>query len=190
LLPPRIRGAFQTMARHESNWMKWKVDGCASVARCKVESSIINGARLRSDATSGVGTEELTELWNKAGDWKEILKKRGNGGEAFGKIIKDLDELYTSTGSFEEGIDAKEVEVDYTRLWGVYRVAVRREGVFASGSRAQESRVGEWEIVERWRKERDRGVLLSPDVEGMFTPPDGGTEVGTPTEPFKYSEIK
>jgi hypothetical protein len=172
--------------------MKWKREGCMDIKRDAAEKKMKEGvnARLRSDATSGLGTPELTELWSKAGDWKDILKKRASGGEAFGKIIKDLDELYTETGDFEEGIEANEVVVDYTRLWGVYRVAVRREGVFASGSRAQESKVGEWEIVNRWRKERDRGVLLSPDAEGMFTPPEAGTEAGTPTEPFKYSVIK
>jgi hypothetical protein len=175
--------------------MKWKVDGCASVSRDKFEPVVKPGAFLRSNASKGLGTPELTDLWDKAGDWKELLKARASGGDAFGKIIKDIDELYTPTGDFEEGIEADEVVVDYTRLWGVYRVAVRREGIFTGGGRAQENKIGEWEIVERWRRERDRGVLLSPDVEGMFTPPETVTEVGTPTEgegpsSFSFKEIK
>lgn len=208
----QMRMTFQVMARHERNWTRWKKIGCPGAPFVKAGQDESDNAqkakrtRPRTDATikGNLGTSSLTRIWglidaddddaddgaqDGLGAWSKVLSRRAaasRGEDSLDQMIKPLDYMYTSTGEFEEGIDAAEVSADYTRMWVLYRQSVRREGIFSRtallpGKSLASPQIGEWELVQRWRSVRDRvESMLSPDVTPCGSPEP--EESGTPPE--------
>lgn len=92
------------------------------------------------------------------------MRDSANPRDGLDHALDGIDGIYDQNGALLEGGEGG--DVDWTRLWMVYRRGTRRElGIFAGGSGG----VGEWQVVKRWRARAD----------GTGTPADIGPDTDT-----------